>query len=137
MGESALLLLRMIGSLAVVAVLLWALTKLARARGLGTAGQDFIDVRAQRGLSRNSSIILVQVGAKHLLLGVADGGIRVLSEGDELISSHPEGDGDVGVLSNRGPVVTSSKSASASLAGAAPLDGFLDRLRDRTVRKQQ
>ena len=131
MSESALLLLRMIGSLAVVAVLIWALTKLARTRGLGRPAQDLIDIRAQRGLSRNTSIILVQVGAKNLLLGVADGGVRVLSEGDELMITRVEDDPDDTPGGNPAlsPVVTGGPRALTS-------GRVLDRLRDRTVRKQ-
>ncbi len=139
MGESALLLLRMVGSLAVVAVLLWALTKWARVRGIGNPGHDLIDVRAQRGLSRNTSLILVQVGAKHLLLGVADGGVRVLSEGDELVSNPVDGDETAGSASGRGSLrsPSTSGSSSASTLRAPSSDRLLDRLRDRTVRKQR
>lgn len=131
MGESALLLLRMIGSLVVVAVLLWALTKLARSRGLGAAGQNLIDIRAQRGLSRNTSLILVQVGAKHLLLGVADSGVRVLSEGDELVAE------PAGELDGPGSGDDRLTSSTSTPPLRAPSSGrLLDRLRDRTVRKQ-
>lgn len=141
MGESALLLLRMIGSLAVVVALLWVLTKWARVRGLGTSGQDLIDIRAQRGLSRNTSLILVQVGAKHLLLGVADGGVRVLSEGDELVTNPIDGDESAGSVSDRGsprsPSAPGSAPSSASTLRAPSSDRLLDRLRDRTVRKQR
>lgn len=132
MGESALLLLRMIGSLAVVAFLLWALTRLARSRGLGTPGNDLIDVRAQRGLSRNASLILVQVGAKHLLLGVADGGVQVLSEGDDLALN----DTSAGDDSMTGAGVA-GRGSSTPVPASAPSGRVLDRLRDRTVRKQR
>ena len=131
MSESALLLLRMIGSLIVVAALLWGLTRLARARGLGGSGQDLIAVRAQRGISRSTSLILVQVGAKHLLLGVADGGVRVLSEGDDLVADPLVADQTFG--SDDGQV--SSPLAPPVAPVRARSGGVLERLRDRTVRK--
>lgn len=136
MGESALLLLRMVGSLVVVAVLLWMLTKLARSRGLGAPGQELIDVRAQRGLSRNASLILVQVGAKHLLLGVADGGVRVLSEGEDLVAT-AAATPDADSIFDDGRAAASAVPARAPNPGPATSVALLDRLRDRTVRKQR
>lgn len=133
MSESTLLLVRMAGSLAVVIVLLWVLVKLARARGLGGADQDLIAVRAQRGLNRSTSLMLVQVGSRNLLLGVADGGVEVLSEGDDLVTA-PMGDaahGDLGGQADE-PITI---SALASVQ--PPSRGLLNRLRDRTVRRKR
>ncbi len=132
MGASALLLIRMIGSLAVVAFLLWILTKVARSRGLGSPHNDLIDVRAQRGLSRNASLILVQVGARSLLLGVADGGVQVLSEGDDLVARNAD-------EADEAPEGQELVPSPRSLPSHLPISSgrLLDRLRDRTVRKQR
>ncbi len=131
MGESTLLLLRMAGSLVVVAALLWGLVKLARSRGLGAAGHDLIAVRAQRGITRSTSLMLVQVGTRHLLLGVADSGVQVLSEGDELAAVQ-EGDTEATGRDTEEPITVSGLSKAQP-----PTGGLLNRLRDRTVRKQR
>lgn len=84
MGESALLLVRMLASLAVVGALLWALSKAARSRGFPALGRGPINVEAQRALNRSSSLVLVTVGRRRLLLGVGEQGVQVLAEGDDL-----------------------------------------------------
>lgn len=84
MGESALLLVRMLASLVVVGVLLWVLAKVAGSRGLSSLGRGPIDIQARRALSRSASLVLVRVGERQLLLGVGEHGVQVLAEGDEL-----------------------------------------------------
>ncbi|MDH4278828.1 MAG: flagellar biosynthetic protein FliO [Acidimicrobiia bacterium] len=133
MSESTLLLVRMAGSLVVVVVLLWVLVKLARSRGLGGAGQDLIAVRAQRGLNRSTSLMLVQVGSRNLLLGVADGGVQVLSEGDALIATRTVDEAPGGFDDEADEPITISALASVQPSSR----GLLNRLRDRTVRRQR
>lgn len=138
MSESTLLLVRMAGSLVVVIGLLWGLVKLARSRGLGGAAQDLIAVRAQRGLNRSTSLMLVQVGSRNLLLGVADGGVQVLSEGDDLVSAPTIEEGTV--LDQRTGLdggVAEPVTISALASVKPPSRGLLNRLRDRTVRRQR
>lgn len=133
MSESTLLLVRMAGSLAVVIFLIWVLVKLARSRGLGGAGQDLIAVRAQRGLTRSTSLMLVQVGSRNLLLGVADGGVEVLSEGDDLVVAQPADDTPDGLRQQADKPITISALAPVQ----PPSRGLLNRLRDRTVRRKR
>ncbi|MDH3302887.1 MAG: flagellar biosynthetic protein FliO [Acidimicrobiia bacterium] len=133
MSESTLLLVRMAGSLVVVIALLGVLVKLARSRGLGGAGQEFIDVRAQRGLNRSTSLMLVQVGSRNLLLGVADGGVQVLSEGDDLVVAQARAEIGGGFDVEADEMVTVSALASVQ----PPSRGLLNRLRDRTVRRRR
>lgn len=133
MSESTLLLVRMAGSLVVVIVLLLVLVKLARSRGLGGVAQDLIDVRAQRGLNRSTSLMLVQVGSRNLLLGVADGGVQVLSEGDDLVAVQPVDDAEGGFQGHADEPITISALPSTK----PPSAGLLNRLRDRTVRRKR
>ena len=120
MSESTLLLVRMAGSLVVVVVLLWVLVKLARSRGLGGAGQDLIAVRAQRGLNRSTSLMLVQVGSRNLLLGVADGGVQVLSEGDDLIATRTVDERPGGLDDEVDEPITISALASVQPSSRGP-----------------
>ena len=79
-----MLLVRMLASLLVVGVLLWAMAKVARSRGFAALGRGPIQVQAQRALNRSASLVLVKVGERQLLLGVGEQGVQVLAEGDEL-----------------------------------------------------
>ena len=129
MSESAMLLLRMLGSLLLVGLLLWALARVARTRGLSSLDRGLIDVRAQRGLTRNSSLVLVRVGARHLLIGVAEGGVRLHSEGDDLVVE-------------QAPVAESDAADVGDLNGATGVGisdptGLMNRIRERTVRKRR
>lgn len=123
-----MLLIRMLGSLVVVGGLLWLLARTAKKQGLGSGGRELIDVRAQRGLSRNASVVLVRVGARNLLLGVGDDGVRLLMEVDDLaLHSDPPTAGHL-------PSSTPVRSPSRSIVPLST-DRRLDRWRERTVRK--
>ncbi len=119
MGESALLLVRMLASLVVVGVLLWALAKVARNRGFSTLARGPIHVQAQRALNRSASLVLVRVGERQLLLGVGEQGVQVLAEGDELMADLAAGGVD--------------DPADATVDITDP--GLLESLRERTVRR--
>jgi flagellar biogenesis protein FliO len=89
--STAELLLRMVVALALMGGMLWGVVRVARSRRgsslLGVvAGSrvEHLEVVARRQLSRSSSVALVRCGPRVLLLGVADTGLQVLAEGDEL-----------------------------------------------------
>jgi flagellar biogenesis protein FliO len=124
MGESALLLVRMLASLVVVGVLLWALAKMARNRGFSALGRGPIDVQAQRALNRSASLVLVRVGGRQLLLGVGEQGVQVLAEGDELVADLVDDAVD--------PTVDITDPAVGPLRLQPRL---LESLRERTVRR--
>jgi flagellar biosynthetic protein FliO len=83
------LLARLAISLAVVFGLMVLAGRLLRRRGLspGSAGKatSRIDVIARQGLSRSSSVQVVRVGGRTLILGVTDAAISVLAESDPLL----------------------------------------------------
>ncbi len=127
MGESALLLLRMLASLVVVGVLLWALAKMARDRGFSALGRGPIHVQAQRALNRSASLVLVKVGERQLLLGVGEQGVQVLAEGDELVA-------DLVDITDTVDVADEGTDAGRGRVGRLQ-PGLLESLRDRTVRR--
>jgi flagellar protein FliO/FliZ len=83
------LLARLAISLAVVFGLMMLAGRLLRRRGLapGNASKATtrIDVLARQGLGRSSSVQLVRVGGRTLILGVTDAAVSVLAEADPLL----------------------------------------------------
>ena len=79
---------RLLVSLAVVFALMAVAARLARRRGLGSTGTTAatrIEVLARQGLGRNSSVQLVRVAGRTLVLGVTDASVQVLGEADPLL----------------------------------------------------
>ncbi|MEN3309075.1 MAG: flagellar protein FliO/FliZ, partial [Micromonosporaceae bacterium] len=76
------LLLRIGFSLLVVLGLMWGLAKIARRplakRGAGTG----LAVLSRQQLTRNSSVAVVQVADRALILGVTEGQVSMLAEAD-------------------------------------------------------
>ena len=84
------LLIRMTVSLAVIGGLLWLIQRVGRKRlgGLGRSATAPIEVTSRKQLSRTSSIALVRVGERNILIGVTDAGVSLIAEGDDL-NNHP------------------------------------------------
>src|SRR5688572_3837078 len=81
--------LRVMCSLTVVFVLLWALTRLAR-RGVGNRGAGLLTVVARQQLSRGSAVAVVKVADRALVLGVSDAGVSLLADADATLFELPE-----------------------------------------------
>ena len=79
---------RLLVSLAVVLALMAVAARFARRRGLGSSGTSpstRIEVLARQGLGRSSSVQLVRVAGRTLVLGVTDTSVQVLGEADALL----------------------------------------------------
>lgn len=79
---------RLAVSLGVVFALMAVAGKVLRRRGAATRGTtptSRIEVLARQGLSRNSSVQLVRVGGRTLVLGVTESSVAVLGEADPLL----------------------------------------------------
>lgn len=110
---------RLAVSLAVVFALMAVAGKVLRRRGLGTRGTTAtsrIEVLARQGLGRTSSVQLVRVGGKTLVLGVTETAVSVLGEADPLLleaelaleqaeSASRPGPGDKPVTPGWGPLL--------------------------------
>lgn len=92
-------------------------------------GQDHVEVIERKALSRTSSIAVVRVGEQVLALGVSDTSVTVLGEVD-LAAVAPATAQPT--TSTTGPVVV--PSASAPEPAHPSRQGWLDTLRDKTVR---
>lgn len=152
--STAELMLRMVLSLAIMGGLLWLALRLGKGRrgrsilaavGGGTGGGgrsrlEPIEVCARRSLSRSSSLTLVRVGQRTLLLGIGEAGVQVLAEGDALtVVEQPAASVAVGCDA----VDTASDTVMGRAGTHAPRAsrpdparmGVVDALRELTVRR--
>jgi flagellar protein FliO/FliZ len=75
------LVLRLGVALGVVLGLFWLVAR-AGARRLGGGSRALVRVRGRQALSRTASVAVVEVGTRVLVVGVSDGGVRLLTELD-------------------------------------------------------
>jgi flagellar protein FliO/FliZ len=127
------LVLRIGFSLLIVFGLMWGLAKLARRPLGGKHGTGALSVLTRQQLSRGSSVAVVRVADRALVLGVTDQQVSLLAETTlEAFERHPHG--------------ADRREATSPVAGSpAPLDGSvlsprtwrstMDFLRDRTTRQ--
>ncbi len=76
------LVLRIAFSLLVVFGLMWGLARVARRGGVGRRGSGHLSVLNRQSLSRGSSVAVVQVADRALILGVTDTQVSLLGETD-------------------------------------------------------
>jgi flagellar protein FliO/FliZ len=72
---------RVVVSLAVVLGLFWVVARTG-SRKLGGRDRGLMRVRSRQSLSRGSSLAVVEVGSRVLVVGVSDSGVRLLTEMD-------------------------------------------------------
>jgi flagellar protein FliO/FliZ len=137
------LVLRIGFSLLVVLGLLWGLARMARRGGLGRRGSGRLAVLNRQSLSRGSSVAVVRVADRALILGVTDNQVSLLGETDLDAFEHaphpPEGDGPAGggVFPAGNPTVLPHHGGKleGSLLSPRTWGSTMDFLRDRTTRR--
>lgn len=84
------LVLRLVFSLAVVLGLFWVFAR-AGSRKMG-GSRSALKVRGRQALGRSASVAVVEVGSRVLVIGVGEGGVRLLTEMDpeELAVDEPD-----------------------------------------------
>ncbi len=70
---------RVVLSLAVVLGLFWMVARTG-SRKMGGRDRALVKVRSRQSLSRGSSLAVVEVGSRVLVVGVSDSGVRLLTE---------------------------------------------------------
>jgi flagellar protein FliO/FliZ len=117
-------------ALAVVLLLVWGLSRLARhgqtnnvRRRLGRSGGAEIEVLSKRSLSRTSAIALITVGGRALVVGVTPQSIGLISE-----IQIADLDLDATLAKNDTPWTAESGQSPTAW------DAFISTLRERTVR---
>jgi flagellar protein FliO/FliZ len=120
---------RLAVSMAVVLTLLGLAAKLLRRRGLGGTGggSTRIEVLARHGLGRTSSVQLVRVAGRTLVLGVTDTSVSLLGEGEALGL-------EVADPSRTGSPVSQLVPAPRSGAQRPGWGPLLEAVKDRTAR---
>lgn len=132
---------RVLVSLGVVFAIMAVAVKVLRSRGIAFGGARALrrprgdcELVARQGLSRSSSVALVRVGERFLVIGVGDSSVTLLTEGDR------EAFGLAAMEPERAPEVATSVTEAArtapqrGLTPASPWKMLLDTMRDRTVR---
>ncbi|GGK96424.1 hypothetical protein Ppa06_65590 [Planomonospora parontospora subsp. parontospora] len=118
--------LRITFSLLVVLLLVWGLSKVARKPLAGRSG-GLLTVVARQQLSRNSSVAVVRVTDRALVLGVTDGQVTLLAEADlEAVERYAE-QSEQRIPVSLPAVLPSADSspADAGTAGQGPSEGPL------------
>jgi flagellar biogenesis protein FliO len=131
-GSVVLAVLRLLVSLGAVLALLVVLARYAAKRGLGGArtgrGTVSVDVLSRRSLGKSSSVQVVQVGSRVMVLGVTERAVNVLTELDdsELAQPEPAWTGWAGSFAaavDRAPVPAGTSSPATELVSRAARRG--------------
>jgi flagellar protein FliO/FliZ len=138
------LILRIGFSLLVVFGLMWGLARVARRGGVGRRGSGSLAVLNKQSLSRGSSVAVVQVADRALILGVTDTQVSLLGETDLDAfghAPHPAAKDQPtvveGALPPAHPTVLPHHGGKldGSLLSPGVWGSTLDFLRDRTTRR--
>lgn len=145
--QSLTLLLKLVASLGGVLGLIWLLARTAQKRGWasGAGTAKPIRVVARHNLTKTSSVAVVRVGDRELLLGIGAHGVNILVDeeaGGLLTVTDPVTSGAharralPAALPSRqvAPVLAADGSARATGLPSSARTPMLDRLRARTVR---
>ena len=109
-------------SLLVVFGLMWAMAKVARRPLSGNRGTGTLAVLNRQQLSRGSSVAIVQVAGRALILGVTENQVNLLGETElEAFEKHPH--------EHREGIALSVDQGRPRTLGS-----LLERIRDRTTR---
>lgn len=140
-AESVLSLgLRLTFSLGIVLALMGALAWIVRHRGKPGFGfgprAGVISVVGREQLTRSSSVALLKVGERAVLVGVTEQGMTVLGEGEDLLPAEPEDDPDQGASAGSTSIMGDRTSPLTRPGGRGRSRmSFVEVLRERTVRR--
>lgn len=105
---------RIVLSFATVGVLLWLFARASRGRlgsllggSIGGSRNEPLSVLDRCQLTKGTAVAVVRAGRRHLLLGVGDGGVQLLAEGDDLAAAPdpaPVAAADAGELHDAAPI---------------------------------
>jgi flagellar protein FliO/FliZ len=125
--------LRLLLSLAFVAAVLWFAARLARKRGLGQ-GNGLIEVVARQRMGRASSVTVVRIADRVLVVGATEEQVTLLAEVDgELVEETLQE--RQAALAARTPAVVGSGGLAGTVFDRNGWTTFVQQLRERTVRR--
>ena len=131
---------RLIFSLAIVIGLMWVAANQLRKRGYGSVGGGRrpgagvqVELLARRSMGRNSSIVVVRVGDRSMVVGVTDHQINKLDDVD-IAEIDLESANWTATPALPAPASASSSSANSGEHSSA-WKTMLDQMRTRTTRR--
>jgi flagellar protein FliO/FliZ len=133
------MLVRLVLSLAFVAVVLLVAARMAKKRGLGR-GASLVEVLARQPLTRTSSVNVIRVADRVFLVGSTEQQISLLAEMDDEAVTDAMAVPVEAVDGTRAPTaITSAAPARGMVAGSvfdrSQWSAFLQSLREKTVRR--
>jgi flagellar protein FliO/FliZ len=125
--------IRLLLSLAFVAGVLWFGARLAQKRGLGQ-GNGLIEVVARQRMGRASSVTVVRIAGRVLVVGATEEQVTLLAEvdGDVVEETLQERQA---ALAARAPAAVGSATLAGSVFDRGGWTSFVQQLRERTVRR--
>jgi flagellar protein FliO/FliZ len=125
--------IRLLLSLAFVAGVLWFGARLAKKRGLGQ-GNGLIEVVARQRMGRASSVTVVRIAGRVLVVGATEEQVTLLAEvdGDVVEETLQERQA---ALAARTPAAVGSGTLAGSVFDRGGWTSFVQQLRERTVRR--
>ena len=140
------MLIRLVLSLAFVGGILWFAARLARKKGLGGNGNGLVEVVATQRVGRASTVNVIRIADRVLVIGSTEQTVTVLTEMDGEALEAALADRELAALTagepgdgSRRPLVAARSTPGGVLAGSV-LDrgswgGFVAQMRERTVRR--
>lgn len=134
------MLFRLVLSLAFVAALLFLAARVAKKRGLGRSAA-LIEVLARQPLGRTSSVNVIRVAGRVMVIGATDTQITLLGEVDnaevEAEIERTEADALESGTARRSPSVRpiGTGATAGSVFDRTQWSAFLNALREKTVRR--
>jgi flagellar protein FliO/FliZ len=125
--------IRLVLSLAFIGVVLWFAARLAKKRGLGQ-GNGLIEVVARQRMGRASSVNVVRIAGRVLVVGATEEQVTLLAEVDgesveEAIAERQS------LLAARALPASSTGTLSGSVFDRGNWTTLVQQLRERTVRR--
>jgi flagellar protein FliO/FliZ len=136
------MIIRLILSLAFVAVVLIVATRMAKKRGLGQ-GNGLIEVVARQRMGRTSTVNVVRIGDVVLVVGATEEQVTLLAEVDPEVVEEALQERRPPARAGAAPVAGSpalaARTSNGALAGSVfdrnGWGAFVHQLRERTVRR--
>jgi flagellar protein FliO/FliZ len=130
---------RLVLSLAFIAWVLWFAARVARKRGLG-AGNGLIEVVARQRMGRASSVSVVRIAGRCLVVGSTEEQVTLLAEVDgedveEALAERQAALRPAGDAEGRAPASPSSGVLAGSVFDRGGWAAAVAQLRERTVRR--
>jgi flagellar protein FliO/FliZ len=139
------MLIRLVLSLAFVGGILWFAARLARKKGLGGTGNGIVEVVATQRVGRASTVNVIRVADRVLVVGTTEQSVTLLAEMDDEVLEASIADRELAALTSGEsggpgrPLVRPRSSPGGALAGSVfdrgSWGGFVSQLRERTVRR--